>query len=563
MDKELLELLQAQDYQAAATFVGKYEPETLAAVLTQQETTHEVEENALLQFYRTIDSEQLAEVLLLLDPELQEKIINSLRDDELEKVMDEISVDDTVEILEDMPQEIVRRIAELDDILKLLEERNYAVLKPLLADMNAIDLAEVFEETEKDADLLILFRILPKDLAAETFVEMDSDVQERLIYKLSDRELKAVLDELFLDDTVDLIEEMPASVVKRVLAQSDAETRTYINDILKYPKDSAGSIMTIEFVSLRPTMTVDDAFERIRRTAIDKETIYTCYVVDEKKKILGLVTAKDLMLAQKTALVSDIMEENVIYAYTEDDKEEVANKISDYGFLALPIVDREMRLVGIVTIDDAIDVLQEENTEDIAKMAAMAPTDKPYLKTGVFTLWKNRVLWLLILMLGSTFTSLILNNFEARLALQAGLVACIPMIMGTGGNSGAQASVTVIRAISLGEVEIKDAWRVTWKELRTSLLLGITLSVACFLKLMFLDGMLLQMEGYSWQVCAIVSLALLCTVIVAKLVGALLPILAKLCRLDPAVVANPFITTIVDAVSVILFCGLSIAFLPI
>ena len=553
MEKELFELLEAQDYQVAAELVKNYEDKQLAAIL------NEVEDNSLLQFCRALDSELLADALLLLDSELQEKIIGGLRDDELEKVMDEISVADTVEIIEDMPQEIVRRIVELDDILKLLEERNYAVLKPLLADMNAIDLAEVFEGTEKDADLLILFRILPKDLAAETFVEMDSDVQQKLIHKLSDRELKAVLDELFLDDTVDLIEEMPASVVKRVLAQSDAETRAFINDILKYPKDSAGSIMTIEFVSLRPTMTVDDAFERIRRTAIDKETIYTCYVIDEKNKILGLVTAKDLMLAQKTALVSDIMEENVIYAYTEDDKEEVANKISDYGFLALPIVDREMRLVGIVTIDDAIDVLQEENTEDIAKMAAMAPTDKPYLKTGVFTLWKTRVLWLLILMLGSTFTGLILNHFEQILV--ACLVACVPMIMGTGGNSGSQASVTVIRALSLGEIEIRDVWRVLWKELRTSILLGLTLAAACFLKLMFLDGMLLQMGGYTWDVCLVVSLALFCTVIVAKLVGALLPLLAKLCRLDPAVVANPFITTIVDAVSVILFCALSIAIL--
>ena len=553
MEKELLELLEAQNYQAAAALVEKYESEQLAARI------NEVEEMHLLPFCRALDSEQLADALLLLESDLQEKIIGGLRDDELEKVMDEISVDDTVEIIEDMPQEIVRRIAEVEDILKLLEERNYAVLKPLLADMNAIDLAEVFEGTEKDADLLVLFRILPKDLAAETFVEMDSDVQQKLIHKLNDRELKAVLDELFLDDTVDLIEEMPASVVKRVLAQSDAETRAYINQILKYPKDSAGSIMTIEFVSLRPTMTVDDAFERIRRTAIDKETIYTCYVVDEKNKILGLVTAKDLMLAQKTALVSDIMEENVIYAYTEDDKEEVANKISDYGFLALPIVDREMRLVGIVTIDDAIDVLQEENTEDIAKMAAMAPTDKPYLKTGVGTLWKTRILWLLILMLGSTFTGLILNHFEQILI--PCLVACVPMIMGTGGNSGSQASVTVIRALSLGEVEPRDVWRVIWKELRASILLGLTLAVACFAKLMFLDGMLLRMEGYTWQVCAVVSLALFCTVIVAKLVGALLPILAKLCKLDPAVVANPFITTIVDAVSVILFCGLSIAIL--
>ena len=550
---KLLEFLTAHNYEEAADIVNKYEPSALAELLATLPEEH------LIPFCHVLDSELLAEVILLLDTALQEQILSGLRDDELEKVMDEISVDETVDIIEDMPQEVVRRIAELDDILMLLEERNYAVLKPLLSSMNAIDLAEVFEETEKDTDLLILFRILPKDLASETFVEMDSDVKERLIHKLTDRELRAVLDELFLDDTVDLIEEMPASVVKRVLAQSDSETRAYINDILKYPKDSAGSIMTIEFVSLRPTMTVEDAFERIRRTAIDKETIYTCYVVDETKKLIGLVTAKDLMLAPKTAFISDIMEENVIYAHTEDDKEEVARKISDYGFLALPVVDREMRLVGIVTIDDAIDVLEEETDEDIAKMAAMATSDKPYLKTGVFSLWKNRVLWLLILMLGATFTGLILNNYEAQLSTC--LVACVPMIMGTGGNSGSQASVTVIRALSLGEVETRDVGKVIWKELRTALLLGATLAVACFVKLIFLDGMLLQMEGYTWLVSLVVSLALFATVIVAKLVGAILPILAKLCRLDPAVVANPFITTIVDAVSVILFCYLSIGIL--
>ena len=553
MEKELFELLTAKNYEEAANLANKYEPPTLADILANVNDEH------LIPFCRTLDSELLAEVLLLLDVSLQERILSGLRDDELEKVMDEMSVDETVDIIEDMPQEIVRRIAELDDILMLLKERNYAVLKPLLSSMNAIDLAEVFEETEEDVDLLVLFRILPKSLAAETFVEMDSDVKEKLIHKLTDRELRAVLDELFLDDTVDFIEEMPASVVKRVLAQSDSETRAYINEILKYPKDSAGSIMTIEFVSLRPTMTVDDAFERIRRTAIDKETIYTCYVVDETKTLIGLVTAKDLMLAPKNAFISDIMEENVIYAYTEDDKEEVARKISDYGFLALPVVDREMRLVGIVTVDDAIDVLEEETDEDIAKMAAMATSDKPYLKTGVFSLWKNRVLWLLILMLGATFTGLILNNYEAQLSTC--LVACVPMIMGTGGNSGSQASVTVIRALSLGEVETKDVGRVIWKELRAALLLGATLALACFLKLIFLDGMLLGMEGYTWQVSLVVSLALFATVIVAKLVGAILPILAKICRLDPAVVANPFITTIVDAVSVILFCYLSIGIL--
>ncbi|MBQ5930600.1 MAG: magnesium transporter [Clostridia bacterium] len=554
MEKEIFELLNQADFVQAAELANKYEPCELVSLLQQ------LDETDLSAFCHALDSDLLADALVLLDPSLQEKILGGLRDEELEKVMDEVSVDDTVDIIEDMPQEIIRRIAETDDILSLLEDRNYAVLKPLLSDMNAKDLAEVFEQTEQDKDLLILYRILPKDLAAETFVEMDSDVQKRLILKLSDRELKEVLDELFLDDTVDLIEEMPASVVKRVLAQSDSETRAYINDILKYPKDSAGSIMTIEFVSLRPDMTVDDAFERIRRTAIDKETIYTCYVIDETNKIIGLVTAKRLMLAQKDELISEIMEENVIYAYTEDDKEEVARTISDYGFLALPIVDRERRLVGIVTVDDAMDVIEEENTEDIAKMAAMAPTDKPYLKTSAFTLWKNRVLWLLILMLGATFTGLILNNYEAQLSTC--LVACVPMIMGTGGNSGSQASVTVIRALSLGEIQTKDVGKVVLKELFTSLLLGLTLAIACFAKLVLLDGMLLGFEGYTYEVCLVVSLALLCTVVVAKLVGAILPILAKLCRLDPAVVANPFITTIVDAVSVILFCYLSIGILP-
>ena len=556
MENELFELLKNQRFDEGAELVEKYTPQALAEVLNE---LTQADESLLVPFCRAIESDLLADVLVLLDKSLQQKIIGGLHDDELEKVMDEVSVDDTVDIIEDMPEALVRRIAELDEIMMLLKERNYPVLKPLLASMNAIDLAEVFEETESDTDLLILFRLLPKDLAAETFVEMDTDVAARLIGKLNDRELKAVLDELFLDDTVDLLEEMPASVVKRLLAQSDVETRAYINQILRYPKDSAGSIMTIEFVALRPDMTVEDAFERIRRTAIDKETIYTCYVIDPTNKLLGLVTAKDLMLAQKTALIEEIMNDNVIYAYTEEDKEGVARTISDYGFLALPIVDREMRLVGIVTVDDAMDVLQDENTEDIAKMAAITPADKPYLKTSVFSLWKNRVLWLLILMLGATFTGLILNSYEAQLSTC--LVACVPMIMGTGGNSGSQASVTVIRALSIGEVETRDIGKVIWKEFRASILLGLTLGAACFLKLILLDGMLLGMSGYTWDVSLVVALALFCTVIVAKLVGAILPIVAKICRLDPAVVANPFITTIVDAVSVILFCYLSIGIL--
>ena len=491
--------------------------------------------------------------------------LDSLREEireELEAVMDEMSVDDTVDIIEEMPQEIVRRIAESEEILKLLEERNYTVLKPLLASMNATDLAKVFEDTETDTEKLILFRIMPKDLAAETFVEMDSDVQEKLIYKLNDKELKAVMDELFLDDTVDLIEEMPASVVKRVLAQSDSETRTYINQLLKYPKDSAGSIMTIEFVSLRPTMTVDEAFERIRRTAIDKETIYTCYVTDPTNKILGLITAKDLMLAQKTALVADIMNENVIYAYTEDDKEDVARMISDYGFLALPIVDREMRLVGIVTVDDAMDVIEEENTEDIAKMAAVTPTDKPYLKTSVWRICINRLPWLLLLLVSSTFSGLIISANEATLNMPIyGIVltACMPMLMGTGGNAGSQASAMIIRGIAIGEVEFKDFWRVVWKEIRVSVLMGVFLSIACFAKVMFIDKLYLVDNGTI--VAFVISLSMLATIIIAKLIGAILPLLAQKCRLDPAVVASPFITTMVDVLSLTIYCAFAVAML--
>ncbi|MBR2374693.1 MAG: magnesium transporter [Clostridia bacterium] len=556
MEKELSvlnELLQSHDFTGAAAIANKLPPETLANELNHTDFHH------IPALCRELDSDLLAEVLVLLDTSLQEQIIGSLHDDELEKVMEEVSVADTVDIIEEMPQEIVRRIAETEEILQLLKERNYTVLKPLLSSMNGIDLAEIFEETENDTDLLILFRILPKDLAAESFVEMDSEFQEKLIHKLSDSEIKAVLDELFLDDTVDFLEEMPASVVKRVLAQSDQETRAYINTILQYPKDSAGSIMTIEFVSLRPTMTVEDAFERIRRTAIDKETIYTCYVTDDKAKLLGLVTAKDLMLAQKTALIQDVMHENVIYAHTEDDKEDVARTISDYGFLALPVVDKEMRLVGIVTVDDAMDVLQEENTEDIAKMAAVTPTDKPYLKTSAWRICWNRLPWLLLLLLSATFTGLIISANEKTLNMPVYgiiLTACMPMLMGTGGNAGSQASAMIIRGIAVKEVEFSDFWKVVWKEIRVAVILGAILSVACFGKLLAIDQLYKVDNGM--MVAFVICLSLFVTILAAKLIGAMLPLLAKKCKLDPAVVASPFITTIVDVLSLTVYCAFSV-----
>lgn len=448
------------------------------------------------------------------------------------------------------------------EILQLLSERKFGALKPIVADMHATDLARVFEEIENETDLPILFRILPKDLAAETFVEMDGDLKERLLYKLNDGELRAVMDELFLDDTVDLIEEMPASVVKRVLAQSDKKTREYINQILQYPKDSAGSIMTIEFVALKKSMTVEQAFERIRKTAIDKETIYTCYVTDQTNKLLGLVTAKDLLLAEKSATLGEIMNENVIYAQTEDDKENVARKIADYGFLALPIVDREMRLVGIVTVDDAMTVLQEENTEDISKMAAVMPTDKPYLKTNVWRICINRLPWLLILLVSSTFSGLIISANEATLNMPIyGIVltACMPMLMGTGGNAGSQASAMIIRGIALDEVKFSDLWRVIWKEIRVSVLLGAILAGACFLKTLFIDRLYMVQNGTI--VALVISLSMFVTILFAKLIGAALPLLAKKIKLDPAVVASPFITTLVDVLSLTIYCLFAVSIL--
>ena len=550
MDEELKALLQAKDYQGVAEALK--DAEAAAKIFA------ELPEGEVLPFARALEADFLAEVLVLLEPDLQKKIVSGLHDDELQEVMEDVSVDDTVEIIQEMPQTIALRIAEEDEILKLLEGKKFSVLKPLLSSMNETDLAEIFEEVREE-DLPLLFRILPKDLAAETFVELETDTQEKLLKKLTDREIKDVMDELFLDDTVDLVEEMPANVVKRLLAQSDSATRTYINEILKYPKDSAGSIMTIEYVSLRPNMTVEEAFDRIRAQAIDKETIYTCYVTDEANKLLGLVTAKDLMLAKKDAKIGDIMEDNVIYVNTLDDREEAARKITDYGFLALPVTDRERRLVGIVTVDDAMDVIEEETTEDIAKMAAILPENKPYLKTGVFSIWKSRVPWLLILLVSATFTGLILNKFENLLS--TAMLACVPMLMDTGGNSGSQVSVTVIRALALGELQTKDTLKVVWKEIRAALLLGLTLAAACFVKLILIDKLLFGFAGYTYLACAVVSLALFCTVIVAKLVGCLLPLFVKKCRLDPAAVASPFITTIVDAVSLIIFCGLSVLIL--
>ena len=440
-----------------------------------------------------------------------------------------------------------------ETIKVLLDEKKYSTLRDILTTMKPFDIAAVFEELQ-DEKTPILFRILPKELAAETFVEMDEDTQEFLIHGFSDNELKEVVDELFGDDAVDLIEEMPANVVKRILRQADKETRRQINELLKYPEDSAGSIMTTEFISLRPDMTAEMAIKRIRRTGVDKETIYTCYVNDDYNRLIGITTVKDLLLAEDDDLVKDMMEENVISVHTLDDQEEVARIFSDYDFLALPVVDNEQRIVGIVTIDDAIDVIREEATEDIEKMAAVLPSDKPYMRTSVWGIYKKRVPWLLVLMLSATFTSTIISAFDGMLASVIILSSFIPMITGSGGNAGSQASVSVIRALSLGEIEFKSMFKVLWKELRVAALCGLTLAAANFVKLMVFD---LRGNENAVVIALVVSLTLVGTIIMAKIVGSSLPLLSSKIGLDPAVMANPLISTVCDSLSLLIYFGVA------
>lgn len=432
----------------------------------------------------------------------------------------------------------------------LIEEKKYQELREAVSLLAPPDLAELFGELDEKNHIL-LFRLLQKEQAAEMFVWLDADLQENLIGLFSDKELSGVLDELYIDDTVELIEEMPAMVVKRILKHSTKENREDINRILRYPKDSAGSLMTTEYVRFNQNMTVEEALIHIRSVAIDKETIYTCYVTEKDKRLIGIVTAKRLLLADPDTRLGDIMDTNVIKLHTHEDREEAAAKFDKYGFIAMPVVDSDGRLVGIITIDDAIEVLKEESEEDFAKMAAITPGETPYLKTDVFSIWKARIPWLLILMISSTLSSAILGGFES--ALPAVLVLFIPMIMGTAGNSGGQSSVTVIRGISLSELEISDLLRVLWKELRVGILCALSVGVATFLKVWLIDGLLLANADVTLMVALTVAVSLSLTIILAKTIGATLPLLAKKIGLDPAVMASPLITTLVDAVSLVVY----------
>ena len=449
-----------------------------------------------------------------------------------------------------------------EQLLEGLHEKRYGFVRETLVALNPPDIGLLLTEAD-ETELTLLFRILPKELAAEVFVEMDNDQQEILISAFSDRELKDVLDEIYVDDAVDLIEEMPAGVVKRILMHTNPEMRKEINQLLQYPKDSAGSIMTTEYVDIKKQMTVGEAFDKIRRTGVDKETVYTCYVTDENRRLIGLVTVRDLLLSDYNQVIGDIMEKNVIYAETLADKEDVAYMFDHYDFLAIPVVDKERRLVGIVTVDDAIDVLQEENTEDIAKMAAVMPSEETYLKTSVWVHSKNRFLWLLFLMLSATITGDIIQSYENAFIAIPVLVAFVPMLMGTGGNCGSQSSTMIIRGLALEEIKFKDFFRVLFKEFRIGALVGVILALVNMARIYIMysgNAEIISQVGLL-RLSIISGLSLICTVVLAKCIGCILPLLAKKCKLDPALMAAPLLTTILDACSVLVFFNIAMKIL--
>ncbi len=436
----------------------------------------------------------------------------------------------------------------IEEVTKLIETKRISDLRKYLEDINSADFPSIFEEID-DEKIIMIYRILAKEKAAEVFVELDSDDQEKLISYLTDKEIKNVMNEIYMDDAADLIEEMPSNVVKRILANTKPENRKIINELLKYPEDTAGTIMTTEFVDLKENITVEKAFEIIKKRGLKKETVYNCYVLSIDRKLLGIIDIKDLLVADRDKLVKDIMETNVIKVQTIEDQEEVAKVFEKYDCVAVPVVDKEDRLVGIITIDDAIDVMQEETMEDFEKMAAITPTDNTYFKTSVLKHSKNRIVWLLILMFTSIITGTIIENFQATISSLPLLVAFIPLLMGTGGNCGSQSSTLIIRGLATDEISTKDILKAMWKEFRVGLIVGLVLAAANAIRII--------VQYSDVNIAIVVGSTLICTVIIAKLLGCILPILAKKLKLDPAIMASPLITTIVDTVSVLVFFNIS------
>ena len=527
--------------------MADFENEELEKVTEEQTETEE-----------TVEIEEIEEV------DVQELENEAL---EQEKLVKEELKDDEYDSAEEIREEEIETL--FDSLVELLDGRQYAEFTREISELNPVDAADFFSQIAPKR-IPAVFKLLSKDkdLAADIFAELDSDVQKKIVEAMTDREITEIMAELSLDDAVDALGELPANLVTRIMKNVTKETRTEINRLLAYPESSAGSVMTAEYLNLRAEMTVSQAIDRIRLTGIDKETVYVAYVTDEKRKLLGTVSFKELLFAGSTEKIGDIMTEEVIYASTVDDREYAADTIAKYGLLALPIVDKEDRLVGIITVDDAIDVINEEATEDIEIMAAITPTDKPYLKTGVFETWTKRFPWLLVLMLAAVFSSAVITHYENAIGTYAVLTVFFPMLMNTGGNAGSQSSVAIIRAMSLGEITMKNFFRVIWKEFRVSVLCGLCLSVVCFIKTMLVDFRLQTTtvlesgaEQDNLKVAIIVSATAFFAVVVAKVVGTILPMLAKKIKLDPAVMASPFITTIVDTVTLVIYFSIASQFL--
>lgn len=563
--KKIIELYEAQDYEEFEKAINDADPKELSQELEN------LDKPLLVPIVSKFSKEVFAEVFVLLSTSTQDYLVENINDFDFknlsERLLDEDNIENEInksvfnKIL--IRAESESRKEKLLEIIDNIENKKFANLKPILSEMKPIDIAEIINDVEK-SKVAVIFRLLPKSLASDVFVEMDTDAQQILIKAFTDAELSNIINDMFLDDTADIIEEMPSNVARRILKVSNKEDRETINKLLGFPKDSAGSIMTPECITLRESMTVEEALAKIRRQALDKETIYTCYVTDNQKKLLGTVSARDILVHSPEEKIGDFMQDNFIFASTLTDKEEVANILSKYDLLAVPIVDKENRILGIVTVDDAIDVIREEATEDISKMAGAAPSEKPYLKTKTFSLWLNRVPWLIFLLLSATFTGLIISKNEAILSngiYGIILTSCIPMIMGTGGNAGGQASATIIRGIALDEIEFKDTLKVLWKEIRVGLIMGFTLGVTCFAKIMLIDGLIFNTAGVTSLSAFVISISLCVTIIFSKLVGAILPLIAKKCKLDPAVMASPFITTIIDILSLLIYCKFALLFL--
>lgn len=520
-----------------------------------------LDDDDLIQVVRSLRKDYLANLLVHLSTEKRQLILESLNDKEINKLLEDISVNVTIQIIEGSSQEVASKVLKKEEITYLLNRGNLTILKPLVSMMTSEELVKIFEQL-KPQNRVKLFLILPKDLAVKTFVGLTYQTKQLLLKKLTEEEIKDLMAGLVVDETVILVKEMPFNIVKKIMSQSSEETKEYINSILNYPKDSVGRIMSREYLAIPSQSTIRQALQIVKKSKIKSNNFYNVYVVDEANKLMGMVSVKKLIQTEGDELVCDVMEKDIIFSQTNENKRLVAGKLFDYNLMTIPIVNESNHLVGVISIDDAVYIIKKKNDEYLTKMNALSPITTPYLKTNIWQIWKTRIPWLLILLISATFTGLILNSYESKLnAISPVLFACVPMMMDTGGNCGSQSSVTVIRSLSLNELTVKDWWRVLIKEIGASIILGLTLALACFAKLLLIDNLLFGYSGYTMIRSAVVSLALFVTVVIAKITGCLLPLIAKKCKLDPAVMAAPFITTIVDALSLILFCSMSVAIL--